>query len=180
MTNDSLFSFFRVAETRVKLKLVSYLSMAILAVAAAATSIVFILGAKHFIERNKVKKEATDTHAIERIGIVRAEQEYSLTYEIKDMSIGFINRTGTRTAYAQFTILFDCETELCVKNLTLNRAKLLDAIYQVSGNYYIEDFVAPLVDEGMKRFKLALLEHIKKNLGGEAPRKIVFRDWFLN
>ncbi len=174
-----MFSFFRVASVRIKLKLLSYLSLALLAVASALTATVFILGAK-YIKEYALKRELSAKKTVERIGIVRAEQEYSLTYEVKDMSIGFINRTGSRTAYAQFTLLFDCETELCVKNLTLNRAKLLDAIYQVSGNYYIEDFTAPLVDEGMKRFKLAILDFLKKNIPGEPPRKVVFRDWFLN
>ena len=57
---------------------------------------------------------------------------------------------------------------------------LLDSIYQVGGNYYIEDFMHPFVEKGMQRFKLAIIGHLKKNMKGEPPRAVVFRDWYMN
>ncbi len=174
-----MIGFFRVADTRVKLRLATLGILSLMAVLTAFIAIRFVLTSKHLLEVHAPASEhdGSKEHAVAKS---LSEQEFTFTYEIKDMSVGFINRTGNRTAYAQFSLVFDCENEECVKNLSLNRAKLLDAIYQVSGNYYIEDFTAPLVQEGFKRFKLGLLQFLKKNFPGEVPRQVIFRDWFMN
>lgn len=101
-------------------------------------------------------------------------------YEIKDMSMAILNKKGTRTAYSQFTIIFDCATEACLKAMELNRAKLINTIFEVGSDFYVEDFEAPLAKTGFKRFKDKLLEKTTEFFGKQGPHVIVFKDWVMN
>lgn len=106
--------------------------------------------------------------------------EYTHVYEIKDMSVAFMNKKGTRTAYSQFTLIFDCENEECKKNMALQRAKVLDTIFEVGGEFYLEDFSPPLAPGGFAKFKSEIIVSLKKHFKSLAPREVVLKDWFLN
>lgn len=107
-------------------------------------------------------------------------KEFEFAYEIKDMSMAVMNKKGTRTAYAQFTLMFDCPSADAKHVMELNRAKVIDGIFEVGGDFSLEDFQAPLAAKGFERFKSQLKARLTKQLKGEAPRNVVLKDWVMN
>ena len=105
---------------------------------------------------------------------------YVFPYEIKQVSMAISNEGGTRTAYAQFTLMLDCPNEDSQKLMVLNRAKLLDSIFEVGSTMTIEQFQGVKAPEAFAFFKKRLLEIYKGQFGDLAPREVVFRDWFIN
>lgn len=105
---------------------------------------------------------------------------FSLSYEIKDMSMALMNKKGTRTAYAQFTLLFDCSNEECKHMLELHRAKIINGIFEVGGEFYTDDFSAPLAKEGFEKFKGGIRSKLSEYFHSQAPREVVIKDWVMN
>ncbi len=107
-------------------------------------------------------------------------EEALKTYEIKGISVGFMDRKDSRMAYSQFTLVFNCADEPCKKNLLLNHAKVLDTIFEVSSNFYVEDFVHPEANKGFSKLKSKLTEDLQKKFADLAPKGVVIQDWFMN
>lgn len=105
--------------------------------------------------------------------------EFSITYEIKEMSVAFMNRPGTKTQYAQFTLVFDCPNEVCKKNMAVNRSKVLDHIFEVGADFYLEDLTGTNTAQGMTLFKAKVLEKLTKAFPHLAPKQVVFKDWIF-
>ncbi|MFM8316441.1 MAG: hypothetical protein ACKOA8_19345 [Deltaproteobacteria bacterium] len=106
-------------------------------------------------------------------------EETSNPYEIKGISVGFMDKKDARMAYAQFTLIFNCPTEACKKNLTLHHAKVLDTVFEVSSEFYIEDFSQPNVTKGFARFKSKISEELSKKFASLSPSEISIQDWFM-
>lgn len=105
---------------------------------------------------------------------------FQFAYEIKDMSMAIMNKKGTRTAYSQFTLIFDCPSETCKKNLELHRAKIINAIFEVGGEFFTEDFEAPLAPKGFQRFKDGIRAKTTEYFGKSGPSLVVLKDWVMN
>jgi hypothetical protein len=106
-------------------------------------------------------------------------EEASNLYEIKGVSVGFMDKKDTRMAYAQFTLVFNCADEACKKNLLLNQAKLLDTIFEVSSDFYIEDFVQLEATKGFTRLKSKIVEQLDKKFAALAPKTVSIQDWYM-
>jgi hypothetical protein len=91
-----------------------------------------------------------------------------------------MNRKGTKTAYAQFSLVLDCPDEESHKTLSMNRAKLLDAIFVVGGGFYLEDFQGEKAQKSFEKFKKDLLQKYQTDFHAQAPREISLKDWFVN
>jgi hypothetical protein len=105
---------------------------------------------------------------------------YTYAYEIKDMSIPLTNKSHTRSAFAQFSLILDCPSEAAKKKMVTELPKLLDSILVVGSEFYVEDFQAPLAEKGFARFKDALRASYAKYLHEDTPREISIKDWFVN
>jgi len=117
------------------------------------------------------KEEKQVTHKAE------PAPSFSYSYELKNISIPLVDRSATRVAYAQFTLLLDCPTKKSRDSMTLHRAKLLDTIFEVASQFYVEDFQTP---KGFENFKKKLIASYKKHFEILSPREIAIRDWFMN
>ncbi len=101
-------------------------------------------------------------------------------YEITGMSVGFMDKKEHRLSHAQFSLVFHCPDEACNKNLLLNHAKVLDIIFEVSSDFYIEDFLYPEAEKGFLRFKNKITKEMEKKFAVMAPKGVVIQDWFMN
>jgi hypothetical protein len=102
------------------------------------------------------------------------------TYELKHLSVGFMDKKETRMAYAQFSLVFNCPDEACKKNLLLHHAQILDTIFEVGSEFFVEDFVYPSATEGFSRFKSKINLQLEKKFANLAPKSVVIQDWFMN
>lgn len=174
MGETSTSDFINFASKGTKIKLVALLLMAILVVTAAIFSSVtvwrFFKGPQPVV--------SLDVHR--EVASIPPPEDFSKPYEIKGLSVGFMDRKDTRMAYAQFTLVFNCPTEECKKNLVLNHAKVLDSVFEVSSDFYVEDFSDKDATQGFAHFKSKLADQLKTKFASLAPRGVVIQDWFLN
>lgn len=152
-----------------------------LLISAAALAVGVGLGSIFLIWRAHKGPEITD-QVIETSRKMTSHEpvSFQFAYEIKDMSMAIMNKKGTRTAYSQFTLIFDCPSEICKKVLELNRAKIINAIFEVGGDFYTEDFEAPLAATGFQRFKDGVRGKTAEYFGKNAPSLVVLKDWVMN
>jgi hypothetical protein len=76
-------------------------------------------------------------------------------------------------------LVFNCADEACKKNLLLNQAKLLDTIFEVSSDFYIEDFVQLEATKGFTRLKSKIVEQLDKKFAALAPKTVSIQDWYM-
>jgi flagellar basal body-associated protein FliL len=152
----------------------------------ALTTIVLVLGSQNSLKvadtheapiNDHVSQEA---HPSEPSGEHAKALPFHFPYEINQISMAMMNRQGTRTAYAMFSLVLDCPSEKALKNLSMNRAKLVDSVFDVGGNFVLEDFVAPKTPETLTKLKTQLLEKYQHSFPDEAPRDLVLKDWVIN
>ena len=102
--------------------------------------------------------------------------EYTHTFEIKDMSMAVLSKNGVKTAYAQFTLLFDCPTEATKNLMGMERAKILDSIYEAGSTLTTEEFSSP---EGFAKFKSGILDLLQKYFPHDPPRQVALKHWYM-
>jgi len=107
-------------------------------------------------------------------------EEANKPHEIKGIVVGFMDKKDTHMAQAQFTLLFNCMDEACKKNLVLNHAKVLDTLFEVGSDFYVEDFQAAEASKGFARFKTKLTEQLTKKFSHLAPHGVAIHDWNMN
>ena len=112
-----------------------------------------------------------------RESVTRQVAAFTKSYEVAMISIPLVNRSTTRIAYAQFSLTFDCPNERSYRAMELNRAKLLDTIYTVASNFYLEDFDST---NGIQNFKKSLISSYNKYFRELAPRRLTINDWVIN
>lgn len=146
--------------------------------------IVFLIGAfisiatilKAQSNHSEVIQEKHASHAVEPA----KDSPYAFPYELTQVSMAVMSKKGSRTAYAQFSLTLDCPTEESQKLMAMNRAKLLDSVFLVGSNFYLDDFTPDHAAKALKKFKTDLLEKYQEQFHSEAPREIVLKDWFIN
>ena len=175
MSEDSLLSFFAKSPTRVKLRLSFFFTTGVTVIVVAG----FIIGTVYKYHRSPSVTEQVLTKSRE-VASAAPVQPYQYPYEIKDISIVLMNKNATRTAYAQFTLILDCPDEESKKAMTLHRARLLDTIFEVGSNFYIEDFTPTSAVKSFDRFKGGIRDSYAKFFKSQAPRDVVLKDWFVN
>lgn len=107
----------------------------------------------------------------------REVASYTFPYEIRDISVQLMDRTGTRTAHVQFSISLDCPSAEAKHDMVLNRAKLLDSVFEVASQFYLEDFQS---GNGLTRLKAALKKNYDEYFKSQSPREIAINDWAMN
>lgn len=152
----------------------------------ALTTVVLVLGAQHSPKVIHPDAVSENAHSNEENHHKESKPEHAsalpfhFPYEINQVSMAVMNREGTRTAYAQFSLVLDCPSEGSQKTLSMNRAKLVDAIFDVGGNFVLEDFATPKTPETLTKLKAQLLEKYQHSFPQEAPRDLVLKDWVIN
>ena len=176
MHNETLWAFFLRAAPRIKLRLAALGLAGVL----IASGTVWAIGTILWVQWNQPAPDDAPTVAEEKEDAARAPtsiETYVYTYELKNISIVLINRRGTRTAYAQFSLVLDCPNAESARQMKLDHAKLLDTIFDVAATYYLDDFALPT---GFASFKGSLLARYKADFKDVSPRDIAIRDWVMN
>lgn len=173
------FDWLRTAPPEKRQKAVLLLSIGFAILMVALVSSVLILKAQKNPADAVHVTEAPEDHGAKSEGQV-SKGVYRFPYEINQVSMAVMNKKGTKTAYAQFSLVFDCPTEEAHKTLAMNRAKLLDAIFVVGGSFYLDDFQGEKAPKTFEKFKKDLLEKYKAEFHAEAPREISLKDWVVN
>jgi hypothetical protein len=176
MGENSVSNFINFASRATKMKLVAIFVTAVLVVTLSLFSVVTLW--RFYREPLKEAEAAHETHR--EVASKHLPVGFTVSYEIKGMNVGFMDRKDTRMAYAQFNLVFNCPDEACKKNLVLNHAKVLDVIFEVSSDFYIEDFVHPEAQKGFSSFKSRISQQLKKRFASVAPEGLVIQEWFLN
>lgn len=154
------------------------LSVGIGVVLLAIVSIVNILSAQK--DKEVIPAPVADVEKKEPEEVVKKSLPFSFPYEINQVAMAVMNKAGSKTAYAQFSMVLDCPNETAFKAMTLNRAKLVDSIFDIGGNFYLEDFSPEKTPETLTKFKAQLLEKYQHSFQAESPRELVIKDWVLN
>lgn len=103
--------------------------------------------------------------------------QFAFSYEVKNVSLTITNTNNSRSGYAQFTLVFDMPNEDAKRWMVLNRARLLNMVYEVGGKFFIEDFQAV---GGLDLFKQALQLALKGTFGVHSPQQVAITDWVMN
>jgi len=171
------FDWLRTAPGEKRQKAIFLLGLGILVLIGAIISTVVILKAQspsaHGPSHGAQNEES---HSLDS----HSQGPYGRPYEIDQISMAVMNRKGTKTAYAQFSLVLDCPNEESHKILAMNRAKLLDAIFVVGGNFYLDDFQGEKAPKSFEKFKKDLLEKYQAEFHAQAPREIALKDWVIN
>lgn len=168
--DQSMRAFMDKAPLSAKVKIFCVGFAAVIVFLASTGSIAFILKA-HLAGRPQQEAGLGPARHVDSI-----DPEYTHTFEIKDMSMAVLSKNGLRTAYAQFTLLFDCPTEATKELMGMERAKILDSIYEAGSTLTIEEFGNP---EGFAKFKNSTMELLKKHFPQNPPRQVALKNWFM-
>lgn len=173
-SEPSFIATLKTAPSYIKARMLVLIGIGLFALFGALLSVTWILKA----HRGPTATEEVLEHS--RHLASHESKEFEHAYEIKDMSMALLNRKGTRTAYAQFSLMFDCPDADSKHVLEMNRAKLIDGIFEVGGDFILEDFQAPLAAKGFERFKGQIQSRLQTQFKGNAPRVVVLKDWVMN
>lgn len=174
MSQESFVSTLKTAPSYLKIRMFMIAGSGLVVLLASLLSITWIWKA----HRGPIATEEVLEHS--RKLASHETKEFEFAYEVKDMSMALLNRKGTRTAYAQFTLIFDCPDEESKHVLEMNRAKIIDGIFEVGGDFTLEEFQAPLAAKGFEKFKKNIQSRLQTQLKDQAPRLVVLKDWVMN
>ncbi len=108
---------------------------------------------------------------------VNEGKAFDYPFEMRDVSMPLTDRRKARSAFAQFTIVFDCPTAESVAQMPAHRAKILDAILEAGTHMTTNDFGNRA---GFDTFKMHLKVLLENRLGKIAPRDVVINSWAMN
>ncbi|NBW98584.1 hypothetical protein EBR03_03335 [bacterium] len=168
------FDWFRSTTPEKKKFATLWILFGILVTVMGVFGVKYVLQAQHppvAQESESVQHEPEEVHASKSTGF---------PYEINQVSMAIMNRKGTKTAYAQFSLVITCPNEESHKSMVLNRAKLLDTIFNVGSDFYLEDFEGPKTAESLTAFKKRLPEKYQTEFSSRGPSEIVLKDWIVN
>lgn len=106
----------------------------------------------------------------------RDVEPFTYSFEVRGISIPLADRAATKIAYANFSLSLDCATPACKRAMELNRARLLDTLFETATRFYLEDLQGP---EGLSPFKTAIVSDLRGAFGELSPREIAIRDWVI-
>lgn len=170
-TQEKILPFFRRVPAPVKLKLLS-LWMLQLAVAAASVWVIFVIVT--YEDRGPAMPAAVPLSSFTRDEAVPA---FTYPFVLSSVAIPLVDKKALRTGYAQFSVVFDMPSPAAIREIELNRVKVLNALNEVAVQFNFEDFTTP---SGFTRFKTAYLAALKGVFKENAPRTIAIRDWIIN
>jgi len=174
-TQERLLSFFRRAPVLVKLKLL-FLWVLGAAVAGFSAWVIFSIVTYHD-DGTHAMPELADEKPTSHESTAEPAAEFAYSYLLSPVAIALVDKRKVRTGYAQFNMVFDCPHEKCVREMELNRAKILNALNETAVQFNFEDFQSPA---GFNRFKNAYRGALVELFHDNAPRSIVLRDWLMN
>ncbi|NBT58550.1 hypothetical protein EBT16_07175 [bacterium] len=168
----------RTASPEKKTKALALLGAGGVILVVAAISIVAILKAQN--PGSALTHNTPENHEALAEGVHEKEGANGFPYEINQVSMAIMNRKGTKTAYAQFSLVLECPSEEVKKTMALNRAKLLDAIFVVGGNFYLDEFQGENASKTFDKFKADLLAQYKTDFKTASPSHISIKDWVIH
>lgn len=172
------FDWLRTADPNSRKKAVLLISLGSALTLVSVLAIWYILKARTSILPMETHQEVESKTSDHSQG--QGTSAYTFPYEINQVSMALMNRKGTQTAYAQFSLILDCPSEESKKLLTMNRAKLLDTIFVVGSGFYLDDFKGSEATKGFEKFKTQLLQKYQGEFQAQAPKEISLKDWIVN
>ncbi|MCB0405741.1 MAG: hypothetical protein KDD51_13245 [Bdellovibrionales bacterium] len=167
-----LWTQFKKSRFSAKVFTLSLMSAGVLAVAGTAFVIQFLLkndpSALHF------EREVASTPEPPR-----EVAAFTYSYEIKNISIPLATRDASRIAYAQFSLKLDLPSDEAKRSFTAHRARVLNTVYQVASEFYVEDF-SPEKGGNYDRFKGELQKSLAGQFRAYSPRDLAIENWILN
>ncbi len=136
LNSESWPAFFKRVNFKIKLRILGLLFAGVLSTGACIVVITLIL----IGSRGSHPHEVAAGHERKLSGVAN---EFAYSYEIQNVAIPLFDRVKKRTAYAQFSLILDCPSEEAKRQMELNRAKLLDSIFEVALQFQISDFSTP-------------------------------------
>lgn len=118
-----------------------------------------------------------EVHALDAGEGARSEK---WLYELEKVSMAVMNKKGTRTAYAQFSLILNCPNDPALQMMKQSRAKLLDGIFSIGSQFYLDDFMGEEAPTSFDKFKKLLLSHYQSQFQDLAPAAITLKEWSLN
>lgn len=166
MADRDLREFFKSAPLAIKARL---LVIGALAIAVILTSSLMI------VEIWKASVKFRGPHsADETPRAVAAVEPYSITYELRGLSLSLSDKSGMRSGHAQFNLVFDLPSAEAKRWCELNRAQMVHVILEEGARFSLEDFDSP---RGYELFKKNLQEAFSKKFKEHAPRSVLLKDF---
>jgi flagellar basal body-associated protein FliL len=173
---ESFWSFFKGSSSKRKLQIGLLVSSGFVVSVASLVIIIQIARIQWWSIRDEIekeKKEASQAHSqVEHAAV----EPFTYVYEIKDMSLSIGSRNHLRTAYGQFNLILDCNSEKSRHWLELHRAAIRDAFFEVGLSYPLEELEVP---HGVDKLKKSILKVLQDRFGEMAPRDVILRDWVI-
>jgi flagellar basal body-associated protein FliL len=151
--------------------------VAIITLVVSLGSIVVILKAERSMasaEREIAEKREAAAEATQKLN---KEKEAPHFFVLKDVGISLTDERGGKIGYAQFSLSLSAPTAESEHWLSLNRAKVLDAIQEVALTFSLSDFSRP---EAKSQFKNSLMSAFRERFQSAAPTELDFQDWAVN
>lgn len=168
---ESFLQFFKKSNTKTKVRLVAAIFAGIIGLYFGLSSIKRIASIPGYLAALNAPSEHVE-HATPDVA------PFTYTYEMRPVSVQINDKTGLKTSYIQYSILFDCADKKCIRNLTISRAMLRNLIFEVTSGFGIVDFQPG--QKGIVRYKQALLERLQTEFGELAPRNLAIENWTWN
>ena len=140
LSRIGFFSFFWVSSLKIKFIVLLIVFTGLCVLVSSATAILFIL----HIQEPKVQAEIPKVKALPT----------DLVYEIRNLSFSVSDKMLIRNAYVQFVLSIQCRSEECLRQLELNRAKLIDLVYEVSSPFLSRILIPPEECRTLRNFFL--------------------------
>ena len=164
--NTSLIQFFKSAPALIKARLVV---IGLLAISVVATSGV-VIGE---IWKAQAKFRSFVPHQEPKRAVASTEP-FSISYELRNVSLSLTDRNNRRSGYAQFTLVFDLPSPEARRWCELNRAQMIHTLLEEGAKFHLEDFDSP---RGYELLKRSLTEAFENRFKEHAPRAILIKDF---
>jgi len=178
MIRDFL-DWFKSAKSEDRKKVSALLLTGLLITVVALAAALFILKKQ---DRNSslVKGEEITSNLGDTTDTASPATLEKLTYELNQVSMAVMNKKGTKTAYAQFSLILNCPNDKSLHLISQSRAKLLDGIFSVGSQFFLDDFMGEAAPAAFDKFKNLLIADYRVLFQDQAPTAIVLKDWALN
>lgn len=172
---QEFFDWFQSAHHESKKKVIMLLGSGLLVTLLAVMAIGYVLKGQP-----SVSADAINHDEVKNVELSSNSTSEKLTYELEKVSMAVMNKKGTKTSYAQFSLILSCPDERALETIKMNRAKLLDGVFRVGSQFYLDDFIGETASDSFSKFKKLLLEQYQGQFHAEAPQGILLKEWTLN
>jgi len=163
----SFFQFFKQATVPVKLRL-GVIGLLAFSVVLTSSLMIMEIWKAHMRFRTPPVPSQNATRLIASV------EPFSISYELRNVSLSLSDQNGRRSGYAQFTLVFDLPSPEARRWCELNRAQMIHVLLEEGARFHLEDFETP---RGFELLKRALDGAYREKFKQNAPRAILVKDF---